>query len=258
MSETGSGTHSKQWSSDAQNVSRTRPLGALALKELREIRGIALVALVIYALLVVGVINPTSSLNLLQYLPLYWAFRGGQETLLPFVNDTFVARFLVISAGLAIALGFFQSLGETVRGTYPFLLHRPVTRRWSIAVKLLVGMAAYWTCATIPLVIYGLWAATPGTHAGPFEWSMTWPTWAGLLSMTLLYFGAFLTGIRPGRWYASRLLPLVAAVFGAAFAAVAAWGPAQQAPLWVALAVLVADVWVISAIFFVARTRDFS
>ena len=29
--------------------------------------------------------------------------------------------------------------------------------------------------------------------------------------MPLLYFGAFLSGIRPARWFGTRLLPLVAA-----------------------------------------------
>jgi hypothetical protein len=118
-------------------------------------------------------------------------------------------------------------------------------------------MVAYATCGAIPLLVYGLWAATPGTHAGPFEWSMSWPTWAGWLAMSLLYAGAFLTGIRPGRWYGSRLLPFVVAVLGVAVA-VGIASAFQQAPPWVCLAVLVADIWMISAILFVAQTRDFS
>ena len=28
-----------------------------------------------------------------------------------------------------------------------------------------------------PFLRYAIWAATPGTHASPFEWSMTLPTW---------------------------------------------------------------------------------
>jgi hypothetical protein len=185
-------------------------------------------------------------------------FGYQRETLLPFViEDAFVFRFLVASAALAIALGLSQSLSETVRGTYPFLLHRPVTRRWLIGMKLSVGMVAYLLCAAVPLLVYGLWAATPGIYAGPFEWSMTWPAWAGWLATTLLYLGAFLTGIRPGRWYGSRLLPLVVAAAGSVTAAGIA-SASHQAPLWVCLAVLGADAWVISAILFVARTRDFS
>jgi hypothetical protein len=228
----------------------------MALKELREIRGIAMLSLVIYALLLVNVIAPRSSLNLLRLAGL-WGERNQQGSLLPLVNDAFVFRFHVVSAALAIALGLWQSLSETVRGTYPFLLHRPVSRRWLIGMKLLVGMAAYGICAAVPLFAYILWAATPGTHAGPFEWSMSWPTWVGLLAITLLYLGAFLTGIRPGRWYVSRLLPLVTATVGVVVAAAMCWA-FYQAPLWVCLAVVVADAWMIFAIQFVARTRDVS
>ena len=64
-----------------------------------------------------------------------------------------------------------------------------------------------------------VWAATPGTHASPFEWSMTVPIWIGWFAMTILYLGAFHTVVRPGRWYRSRLLPLAASAV-ATFAAV--------------------------------------
>ena len=32
---------------------------------------------------------------------------------------------------------------ESIRGTWPFLLHRPATRRWVVAVKFLVGLSLY-------------------------------------------------------------------------------------------------------------------
>lgn len=229
-------------------------LSAMALKEMREIRGIALVALVIYSLLLVNAIAPSSPLNLLSYVPVA---SSPYEQLPPFVSDGFLFRFHVVSALLAIVLGLWQTQGESVRGTYPFLLHRPVSRRWLIGVKLVVGMLAYLVPAALPLGIYTLWAATPGSHLGPFEWSMTWPAWAGWLAATVLYTGAFLTGIRPGRWYGTRLLPLLAAVMAVVVAAATA-STMYQAPLWIAPATVAADAWVIVVILFVARNRDFS
>jgi len=229
---------------------------AMVLKELREVRGIAILALLMYAFLLTYAIAPNLWLDLVPTSRM-WLRGVPEETLLPFIQDPFLFRFQVVSAVLAIALGLWQSLGESMRGTYAFLLHRPVTRRQIIGLKLSVGVMTYAICAAVPLLVYGLWAATPGTHAGPFEWSMSWPAWAGWWATTLLYVGAFLTGIRPGRWYGSRLLPLVVAVVGLTMATNIAAG-AQQAPLWVCLAVLGADMWVTSAILFVSQTRDFS
>jgi hypothetical protein len=226
------------------------------LKELREVRGIAVLALLIYAFLLTYAIMPTLWWD---YVPVarIWGIGMPSQTMLPFIQDSFTPRFLVASTVLAIALGLWQSAGETKRGTFAFLLHHPVTRRQVIGLKLSVGVTAYLLCAAIPLLAYSLWAATPGTHAGPFEWSMSWPAWTRWWATTLVYAGAFLTGIRPARWYGTRLLPLVVAVVGFAISAGIALRVPQAMP-WVCLAVLGADIWLISAILFVSQTRDFS
>jgi hypothetical protein len=48
----------------------------------------------------------------------------------------------------------------------------------------------------------------PGFHAGPFEWSMSAPAWQLFSLIPLVYLGAFLSGLRPSRWFGTRLLPL--------------------------------------------------
>ena len=149
-----------------------------------------------------------------------------------------------------------KRLGESVAGTYPFLFHRPARRRWLIGMKLLVGMSVYLVCGPLAILVYGVWAATPGTHAGPFEWSMTVPYWLIWFGMTLLYLGAFLTGLRPGRWYGSRLLPLAATV-PAIFIVVTTAFVAGKV-LWPLLLTFIAGSWMIAMIFLVARTRDYS
>ncbi len=229
---------------------------AMVLKELREVRGIAVLALLIYAFLLTYAITPTLWWD---YVPVAQMWENGRpsETLLPFIKDSFTPGFLVASVVLAIALGLWQSAGETKRGTFAFLLHRPVTRRQIIGLKLSAGLMTYLLCAAIPLWIYCLWAATPGTHAGPFEWSMSWPAWTRWWATTLVYAGAFLTGIRPARWYGTRLLPLIVAIAGFAISAGLALSFPQAMP-WVCLTILAADIWLISAILFVTQTRDFS
>ncbi len=173
----------------------------------------------------------------------------------PFIQDTFLPLFICIAGAAAIGLGLRQTLGESIGGTYPFLLHRPARRRWLIGMKLLVGLVGYLICAAIPVVAYGLWTATPGTHASPFQWSMTVPSWICWFAMTVLYLGAFLTGLRPGGWYKSRLLPLPAAGLAVVLATFLALEPGR--PLWAVLAIIVADMLFLIAILFVAQMRDY-
>ena len=219
---------------------------AMVVKEWRETRGIALLALAAYAYLVASRIHPRLPLGL----------DDRQYLVVPFVRDVFIVWFSSIAVVMALALGLRQTLGESFRGTYPFLLHRPAGRCWLLGVKLLVGLGLYVVIGAAAMLAYGLWAATPGTHASPFEWSMTVPTWSFWFFTTLVYLSAFLTGLRPGRWYRSRLLPLlaVAPVMFLATAAVFEF----DAAVWANLAILAADVWIIVMILFVARTRDYS
>jgi hypothetical protein len=119
-------------------------------------------------------------------------------------------------------------------------------------MKILVGAALYLCCSAIAILAHGLWAATPGTHASPFYWSMTGPTWEVCLSMVILYLGAFLSGIHPGRWRGTRLLPLIAS---GALVLFIAWIPWSW-PCGLA-ATLLASLVLIWTVFFVAEARDY-
>jgi hypothetical protein len=187
---------------------------ALAIKELREVSGIAAVALALGLALVVYEIQAR------PYSRVPWAY--GQPVV-PFVNDDFVVYFSFIAAAFSIALGFRQSLGEEFRGTYPFLLHRPMSRRAVMVTKLLTGGAVYLACSAVPILAYGVWAATPGTHASPFFWGMTDLSVSLQLTMLILYLGAFLSGVRPARWFGTRTLPLLGSVVPAVLVAIAQW-----------------------------------
>jgi hypothetical protein len=66
-----------------------------------------------------------------------------------------------------------------------------------------------------------------------------------------LYIGAFLSGIRPGRWFGTRLVPLAAAIGSAVIAVQSPW-------FWVAFCVsLVAVAFGLVSIFHYVRSRDF-
>jgi hypothetical protein len=216
---------------------------AMAMKELRETRGIALVALAVYVYGVAAQLYPR--------LP----FGDGREAVTPFLGDSFIGWLWVVSVPLAIALGLRQTLGESIPGTFPFLFHRPAGRRWLIGVKVLVGLGVYLGCASLPILAYGLWAATPGTHAGPFEWSATGECWIVWFGMTLLYLGAFLTGIRPGRWFGTRVLPLVGAALVMGVGIAVAFD--LEATIGSLVVFLTADLWTLATILFVVETRDY-
>jgi hypothetical protein len=175
----------------------------LALKELREVFAITAAALGAYLALV---------LNLMGARAFDWVpgMPNGTEEV-PFTGSGFSGFFLFISVAFALALGFRQSAWESARGTYLFLLHRPLRRETVFGTKLLVGTGLLLAGAGLAIAAYAAWAAVPGHHASPFAWSMTAPAWRLALLMPLVYLGAFLSGLRPARWFGTRLLPLVAA-----------------------------------------------
>ena len=119
-------------------------------------------------------------------------------------------------------------------------------------MKLLVGVAVYLVCAAAAILVYAWWAATPGTHASPFEWSMTVPIWKVWITMPLLYLGAFLSGIRPARWVGTRLLPLAAAGTLVLLLPRSALVAGLRTGAHVLFSVVL-----VGSIFFVVRTRDF-
>jgi hypothetical protein len=217
---------------------------ALAFKELREVFGIAAVALGGYLVLVASLMGA----KVFDWIP---AIPSGTQEV-PFTGVGFTVFFTFVSVVFAVALGFRQSVWESARGTYLFLLHRPVPRNVVFLVKLGVGLGVLLACASLPIVLYGGWASVPGTHPSPFAWSMTEPAWQMALLMPLLYLGAFLSGLRPGRWFGTRLFPLVASVVVVVLLADLRWWSLGFPLALVLSALLVGNVC------FVARVRDYA
>jgi hypothetical protein len=184
---------------------------ALSFKELRESAGIALLGLA--ALVSVALANMGWS-----PLPGLLDVRGVG---IPFVSDSFLSQFGLAAGGLALALGMRQSIGDFWGEAHLFLLTRPVSRARIYGTKLAVGLGIYLILGALPILLYGWWAAIPGTHASPFDWTMTTDAWMTWLAMTAVYLGAMLSGIRPAAWFGTRLAPLVAGVTVACFLAIA-------------------------------------
>ncbi len=223
---------------------------AVVSKELRETRAFAALAIGVY---VVYLSKLTGTWNPLLTSLFWWAPGMSAEAPdLPFVQDNFAAMLFFAGAALAIAIGFRQSAWEPSQGTALYLLHLPLGRRTIVLSKLLTGIGLLLACTLLPILIYAMWAATPGTHPAPFEWSMTGPAFRIWLVLPILYLGAFASGIRPARWFGSRLVPLVAAApFGLVFGLVPYWWLIGFPGLLLVAAVLVSDI------LWEAETRDF-
>ena len=217
---------------------------ALLYKEFRETLPIAAVGLACLVFV---------ALDAMEYSPIPDLLGGRISGAIPFLSwgDSFAGNFQMTAGALALALGFWHSLGDFWGEAHLFLLHRPVARRSIYVTKLVVGLAAYLLCAVIPIVLYACWAATPGTHASPFDWSMTLPVWGAWFSAVTLYLGAFLSGLRPAAWIGTRLAPLAAAAAVLAITQTVGYLPG---PLSVVLYVLL----LIAAILFTAEGRDFA
>lgn len=223
---------------------------AVVKKELRETRAFAALAIGVFLVYLSKLTGTWSPL----FTSLFW-WAPGMRTdppEVPFVQDGFSGLLFFIGAGLAIALGFRQSAWEPSQGTALYLLHLPLGRRAILATKLLTGIGLLLGCTLLPIMIYAVWAATPRTHPSPFEWSMTEPVFHVWMFLPVLYLGAFASGIRPARWFGSRLFPLVGALTsGIVFGPVPSWWLVAFPILLFVAAVLVSDI------FLEAETRDF-
>jgi hypothetical protein len=217
-------------------------LKALVIKELRESAGV----------LAIGVLGALYVLAIAigwRFLPFtgLWQPAAG----IPFVSDGFSSAYALVIGGLAIALGLKQSAWEAGQGTYFFLLHRPASRRTVFGAKLVIGMLLVLVLGGLLVLLYALWAASPGSSATPFYWSMTVTAWQLWASMSLVYLGAFLSGIRPGRWFGTKLVPLVAA----GMLVLTVWAMPWWW-LWVAGLTICIGLIVVS-IFYYAGRRDY-
>lgn len=226
---------------------------ALVFKELREIFGIAVVATGCYLTLVIYLTNAEMFNWVLGVRNEITAKGIADEPSIPFISDDFLKFYSYISMLFAGALGLWQPICESSQGAYLFLLHRPRSRNAIFLTKLATGLSVLLLCSSLPIVLYGWWASVPGHHPSPFTWSMTEEAWKFALVVPLLYFGAFLSGLRPARWFGTRLLPLASS---AAFLAIL-----MIAQSWWLIGILLAIIlyaMLVASVCYVAQVRDYA
>lgn len=232
-------------------------LKALVWKEIRELLPVIVVVLLIQAFQIS--IGLGTEFGFISEAIGYYV---RPPDTIPFVDDQLCFWISLVSGIAAVAIGLWQTMWESGRGTFQFLLHRPVKRGVIISIKLLTGGTVTLLLAVLPVLYYTLWAAAPNTHASPFEWSMTAGSWQFCLLILLAYLGAFLSGLRSARWYASRFLPLVAGLLAVSLlvSACANINLVRPAIGWL---IVFAGLVIVAAVFStgiqrIARSGDFS
>ncbi|MES1212963.1 MAG: hypothetical protein ABUL64_00110 [Singulisphaera sp.] len=222
-------------------------IAALVHKELRELAPLLLLAILAQTILLVSALRwmpePLDLVGAPYNIPFYDPLYDGDVIFL----------MIFVGGAFAVLAGLWQTLSELMRGTFHFLLHRPMPRTQILGVKLSVGAASCLALTVLPILGYAVWAATPGTHPSPFFWSLTARAWLLCLGVTIIYLATFLSGLRSAHWYASRFLPVVLALFAGIFFYVLPWG-------WLpnALSLVVVGALYVFAILHVSCARDFS
>jgi hypothetical protein len=218
----------------------------LFYKELREIWWMGLIALVVVAFIVFDAMG----VELGHDWRIQWFRKRGQS---PFIGQhDFAANVGFTVLCLGGALGLWQTLVESVGGTWSYLLQRPIARRRVVATKLVAGMTLLVVSIGLPLLGYFLWALS-GAHGAPFELWMTEDTLRFWATGTVGYLAAFLIGIRTARVYVSRLWPLVPVwlIFAAQFE----YELSPTIGWWL---VFVGAIFSLPSIFFAALDRDYA
>jgi hypothetical protein len=117
------------------------------------------------------------------------------------------------SAVIGSALGLLQTLPEKRHPDHwAFLIHRPVSPRVIFCGKIYAGISLYLTATVIPFTFLAYYASLKGSISAPFDWQMSLPGYADVLTGIVFYFAGLLTGMREARWFGSKAWGIAAAL----------------------------------------------
>jgi hypothetical protein len=170
---------------------------ALLWKEFRELLRPGLTALAIVG---VGLLFTTSINRSDTTVGMYGA------------SITTFSLFTLTSAVAGLIIGWTQIRREHRGDAWALLVHRPVRRSTIWWSKVVAGASVYLLAAGIPMVLAAAWNATPGHQPAPYDVRMMLPDVADLLCGVVYYVAALVATMREARWYASRALPIGAAM----------------------------------------------
>ncbi len=139
----------------------------------------------------------------------------GADGLQPLISGDLLVEGAIGCGVFGLVLGWLQIHSESHRDLRAFLLHRPVERLLVLHSKLLCGLGLYTLAVGLPFTGLLVWVLIPGHVPAPFEWAMVEPLSAVFLLGFTTYGAGMLAGLRPARWYGSRIFGLGPAILAA-------------------------------------------
>ncbi len=218
---------------------------ALVMKEVRVSLGLVVAASIGFVF-VVGKLTVSSGFGFMSQ------FFGIFESTMPFFQ---MPPFGNLSLLFAVSLAVMQVMSESRHEAWLFSLHRPISRRAIVIIKLAVGLVLLLVTTAVPIVMYSLWAARPGTHPSPFEWGMTEAAWRHWWCVPPVYLGTLLMMLRPARWLGTRVLPCAAGLWW--FLRREAWGLSLWPIGWEFSVLLAIDAVFVICLLLVIREREY-
>ena len=155
------------------------------------------------------------------------------------------------SIGLGLILGVCQFWIPNFTRTWPFLLHRSVSRSTVLAAKLMAGSVA------LLLAIGGVWvglywyACRPEIYPVPQAARIFVHGWILVIMGLVTYLGTALSGLSEARWYTTK-------IFGIAFAVtIVGLTMEQWSLIWVLATIAFGAALLLSQLFDTFATREF-
>jgi len=170
---------------------------SLVIKEFWDLRGVIALGVGIHALLLANLLGMENY----EWLPM------REPTELPFPSG-FALHLSIYTILLAGLMGLVQALSDGRGQRWLFVLPMPVRPGSLVLGKLAFGLGSWALVGIGTFLLAILIVNIPGVFPAPFEWWMTKAGWIHLAVAPFAYLGAFLSGIRPGSWFGTRLLPL--------------------------------------------------
>ena len=171
-------------------------------------------------------------------------------TFYPAMSETGPWLFF-LSIGLGLVLGVRQFWIPNFTGTWPFLLHRSVSRNTILAAKLTAASIAF-ACSIVPIWVGIYWYATrPEVFAVPPTFRFFIEGWIFITLGLVTYLGAGLSGLSTAKWYTTK-------IFGLAFASLIIITTfSQRSLVWVLTLIAVSAAILLSRIFDTFLRREF-
>ncbi len=132
---------------------------------------------------------------------------------LPFEPDGYVQSLIVYGSVVGAFLGLYQGITDAPDSPrMQFLLAQPITATRLVLTRLAIGMGLWATGCFGTLIAAILLSRYFPIFPAPLETWMLTDCLGWLAVGTTIYLGGFLSAIRPGRWFGTRLFPLFGAI----------------------------------------------